>query len=131
LDWSEAMPYQNPSEDVSLTIANAAAQSDAVELAGRTVQAVEMPSAWTAAALTFLASRDGSTYVPLYIVTAPGSVTELSVPSASIGTAEARAFALDPAWFLGWSHLKVRSGINGAEVNQGASRTVRVKVRGI
>ncbi len=123
--------YQDPTEGVDLTIALNAATSDAVALGGRSVVAVEMPDAWTAAALSLVVSRDGVTFVPLYQVTGPGSVTEWSVPSASIATAAARAFAVDPALTLGWHSLKVVSGVNGATVNQAAARTVRLRVRGI
>lgn len=114
-----AKQHQSGLERTTVTIASGASLSDASDGKGKTLVGVEMPSAWTAAALSFMVSNDGSTYVPLY-----DQGVEVTIPSSLIGTAEARSFALDPTQFLGFRYVKVRSGVNGAAVNQGAERVI-------
>ena len=102
-------------------IANNGSLSGAVDAGdGRTLIGLETPGAWTAAAISFDVSADGTTYVPLYDTTG----AEVNIPSASIATNAARGFALDPVSFVGWRYVKVRSGLNGATVNQGGARSV-------
>ena len=106
----------------SVTIANGASLSGALILGLRSLFALELPAAWTTAAVTFAVSRDGTTYVPLNDV--DGEVT--------IGSAVAVASAgisVDPVLFAGWSHVKVRSGTSASPVNQGGARVVGVGVR--
>lgn len=117
--------YESGLEAITLTIANGASLSDAADLKGKCAVGVILPSAWTAAALSFAANNDGgATYYPLYDQT-----SETSIASTVISTTEARQFALDPAKFLGVRALKARSGLNGAAVNQGAARSVILLVR--
>ena len=103
----------------TLTIANGAAISDALDISNRTLVGVITPSAWTAAAISFTVSMDGTTYYPLYKGDA-----EVTIATGQISATEARAFRLDPVDFAGWKYVKVQSGINGTTVNQGAARSV-------
>lgn len=118
------MPF--PSGNTTATIADGAALSGAVDLRGTTLLGVMTPAAWTAAAITFDVSIDGTTYAPLYDSTG----AEVTIPSASIATAAGRAFALDPVWGVAWNYLKVRSGTAAAPVNQsGAARVLTLVTR--
>lgn len=79
---------------------------------------VAMPSAWTAANLTFEVSADGgATYNPLY----DGQGNEYVVTAAA-----ARYILLDPAVFRSISCFKIRSGTSGLPVVQVATRVITV-----
>lgn len=99
------------------TIANGASLSAAVGLGLHRVYAIQMPSAWTAASLTFQASYDNSTFANVYDDTG----TELTITVAA-----SRFVILDPVKFLGIRAIKVRSGTSGAAVNQGAERLLQL-----
>lgn len=102
------------------TIANGASLSGAVDLGTMRPGRMTLPAAWTAAAGTFAVSADGVTYGPLY----DWAGTEVSIASASM--VASREIVLDPTLFLSVRYLKVRSGTNGAPVNQGAARAIVV-----
>jgi hypothetical protein len=105
---------------VAASIANGAALSAAVNIAHDYLFAIEMPAAWTAAAITFDVSYDGTTFNPLY----NDSGTEISF------TVAASRFVVitDPSRFFAVKKLKVRSGTVGTPVNQGGARTVNLIV---
>lgn len=102
------------------TIANGASLSGAVDLGTVRPARLIMPAAWTAAAISFDTSSDGVTFGPLY----DQYGTEVSIASgvALIN----RQIILDPTLFMSVRHLKVRSGLSGATVNQGGSRDIIV-----
>ncbi len=104
----------------SVVIANAASLSGAAVASDRTLLGLITPADWDAGAITFKVSNDGVTYYPLF----DSSGTEVSIPSASIATAESRAFSLDPAVFVGWKHIKIQSGVNALAVAQTPARTI-------
>jgi len=120
------MAYFNPLTTQDAAISNGASLSAAVELTEGQLVALLMPAAWTAAAVSFDVSYDGSTYAPLY-----NANGEVKVASTHISTSERRVLALDPVDFLGAKYVKVRSGLNGAAVNQGGARTVTLLIRGV
>jgi hypothetical protein len=105
---------------VTATIAENAALSAAVNLAHDYLFAIEMPGTWTAAAITFDASYDGTTFNPLYDETG----TEVSFTVA----ASRYVIISDPAKFFSIKKLKVRSGTNGTPVNQAAARSINLIV---
>lgn len=110
----------------SVVISTAAnGESDAINLTGLTLAAVQMSSAWTAANLNFMASVDGSTYGVVH-----GSTGADRVPSAnvlSIPTTANRYLAFDPGQFTGVQWLKLVSGTTaGAAVAQVAPRTLQL-----
>lgn len=102
-------------EELTVTIANAASLSGAVNLAGMDLTRIKLPAAWTAASLTFQVSEDGSTFQDLYDTS--GEVT-LTTPGTS------RSVQVDPNNFAGIQWIKVRSGTSGTPVNQGGARSI-------
>lgn len=105
----DSMPF-------SVAIANGTSLTAAIDLGTARLVGLIMPAAWTAASITFQVSHDGVTFVDLY--NSSGTAVVLNSPAAS------RAYSLDASLFIGWRHMKVRSGLIGAAVNQGADRTV-------
>lgn len=105
---------------VPVTIANGAALSDAADVSAGEIVGIEIP-AFTNAALSFQVSVDGgATFRDLY--NADGT-TETS-SGASTG---ARIIAAPAALKeTGAALVKVRSGLTGAPVNQGAQRIVNL-----
>lgn len=121
------MPVLDTAQSDTATIANGGSLSAAVDLGPERLVGLITPAAWTAAAITFDVSSDGSTYAPLY----DSAGVEVSIPSASIAINAARAFTLDAATFAAWQYVKVRSGVNGAAVAQGAERFVTLVSRSV
>jgi hypothetical protein len=107
-------------EQKAVAIANGASLSDAVNLAGFRAVGIQMPSAWTAANLTFQASFDGTTYVDLY----DDAGNEQTATAAA-----SRFMFLTPAEWAGIRYLKIRSGTTSVPVNQGAARTIQLITR--
>jgi hypothetical protein len=106
----------------TVTIANGQSLSGAIDLQGYSLVGLLMPSAWTAAALTFAGSVDNSNF---YDVADSGA--EINIGSAAANT----YILLSPATFLGLRYLKVRSGTNATPVNQGQAATVTLVLRGL
>lgn len=99
-------------------IANGASLSGPVPIGAQVITGIVMPSAWTAAVLTFQVSvDDGVTWSDLYDATG----TEVN-----FATAASRFVAVDPSLWLGVSHVRVRSGMAGAAVAQGAARALQL-----
>mgnify|MGYP000157828804 FL=1 len=106
--------------------ANASVSSSSGNLGGLTLVGLWVPSVWTAAAITFLMSRDdGANFASVY----DALLGEVTIPSSMIATGEARRFALDPRQFIGAKQIKVRSGVNGTAVTQAAARTLYLITR--
>ena len=101
-------------ETKSVTISSGSSLSSAVDLGGRKLVAIVMPSAWTAASLTFQASVDGVTYYDVY----DGSTERTVAVAASYYS------MLAIGDYVGVRYLKVRSGTAASGVNQGADRTL-------
>lgn len=119
------------SEIVPLTLSigsGASVTASEPSLDGDVPVAVITPAAWTAAAMSFLVSWDGGvSFVEMF----DDQGIEVAIPSASIPTAAQRAFALNPRLFLGATHLRLRSGLSGAAVNQAAARSLILVTRPI
>lgn len=109
-------------DTVTVTIANGASLSDAAEVAAGAVVALDLPTL-TNAALSFQVSVDGATFRDLYN---SDGTTETSVGA----TTGARVVAA-PAALAGAAggYVKVRSGLTGAAVNQGAERSIKLFLR--
>ena len=103
------------------TIANGTSLSNAMQIFG-SITRIEIPAAWTAAALTFQVSSDGVTFIDLY----DEFNTEVLIASASIPTGTKRAIRLKLADWTNLLWLKLRSGTTGSPVNQGAERLIVV-----
>ncbi|MGC8807880.1 MAG: hypothetical protein ACP5QB_10130 [Thiomonas sp.] len=111
---------------ISVTIGSGQSLSPAVELKpqGRagfcTAAALVMPSAWTAADITFQASVDGQTFGDLF----DDAGSEVVVKAAA-----GRVIAMASAYFWGIRWVRIRSGTSAAPVAQGASRTLTILCR--
>lgn len=111
------MPGLNP-QTISVTIANGASLSSAVDLNDFEIVAVQMPASWTPADLSFQGSVDNSTFQDIFT----SDDAELVVEAA-----QARYVALmepEISALKGCMWVKVRSGVTAAAVNQAAARTL-------
>ena len=106
-------------ETLTATIENGGSLSGAVDLGGRKLVAIVMPSGWDAASLTFQASPDGVTYYNVY-----DSATERSLTVDS-----SRFLHVDMEDWLGVRFLKLRSGTAATPVDQTAARTFTLIVQ--
>lgn len=106
---------------VTATIANGASLSDALQIFG-SITRIEIPSAWTAAALTFQVSSDGSTFIDHF----DDGNSEIKIASASIPTAAARSIRMTRVDWTNLLWIKLRSGTTSAAVNQLAERKIVV-----
>ncbi len=104
---------------IPVTILNGASLSDAIDIRGGLPAGIEMPSAWTAAALTFQTSGDRTNYFNAY--------DELGTEVTVIAGASTR-IRLEPTQWVGIQKLKIRSGTAAIPVNQGADRTLYLEV---
>lgn len=104
-----------PATAATASIASGAALTGAVDLGAQRLHRIVIPAAWTAAAISFQSSADGTTFADLYDVNG-----EVVLPVASVGAS--RAVIVDPAAFLGIRYLKLRSGTGASPVNQAAQR---------
>jgi hypothetical protein len=102
----------------AVTIAPNASLSDAMNLEGRTLVAVEIDeTGWTTAAITFQASSDGTDFDPLY----DSAGTEVTIASANV--VAGRTINLDNTKFLGVQWIKVQSGTSTTAVVQSTTAT--------
>lgn len=99
----------------SVTIANAATTSGAIQLDERVVCGIEFPAAFTGATVGFEVSADGTNYFDLY----DDAGSAISV-TATVSTVS----RLIPADFAMAKYLKVKSASS-----EGAERTVKIWVR--
>ena len=124
------MAVLNQTLMVPALIAGGGSLSASLDLSELQVVGLVSDTAWTAAAISFDASVgdiDGDLaddFAPLY-----NAAGEVSIASGLIPTAARRFFALNSGDFLGVRRVKVRSGLNGATVNQGAARALTLVVR--
>lgn len=103
------------------TIALSGSLAASVDLEGKTLLGIIMPSAWTAASLTFSVSADNTTFVDLY-----DSSVEVSV-AAGIN----RFIRLNPNDWVGIRYIKVRSGTTAVPVTQAAARAILLVTKAV
>ena len=116
----EAKPVGSQAvETTTVTIANGASLSGAVDLGGRKLVAIIMPGTWTAAGLTFQGSVDGTNFFNVY-----DGATERQLTVAANYYS-----ALNIADWVGFRWVKVRSGTAGSAVNQAAERVLTLVVQ--
>jgi len=106
----------------TVTVANGASLSGAVDLAGAGLIRLQMPATWTAASITLQTSADGITYQDLY---------DAFGVEYTIVAVQAHNIVLSPADFIGMRYLKLRSGTSGAPVSQGGARVITLVIRAI
>lgn len=94
------------------TIASGQSLSAEVDLGANSLVGIAMPSAWTAADLTFQVSADGGvTWLELQSISA----------AIDFKAAASQFIAVDPTQLRGFNALKVRSGTSSVPVTQGAT----------
>jgi hypothetical protein len=109
----------------NVTIAISGTLSAAIDVGEGGLVAIQMPSGWDAAALTFKASNDlGGTYADVF----DGS-TGLVLTVASTAAAASQYIVLNAGTFAGIRYLKIQSGTTGSPVTQTAARTLKTMVR--
>lgn len=99
---------------VAAGIASASSLSAAIDLGERRAVRIITPASWTAAALTFQVSYDGTTWDDLY----DENGTEVSYTLVA-----GKSMRLPISDWLGVRHLKLRSGTSTVPVNQAAARS--------
>ncbi len=99
----------------SVTIANGATSSDAVNLNGFGMVALITPAALTSTAVTFTGSQDGVNFVPIYNT----SGTQLSITVST-----SRYIEFVPGDFVGLNYLKLVGG-----TAEGGDRVIQVVSR--
>lgn len=108
----------------TVTIADSASLSGAIDLGDYTLCGIIVPSGWSTATISFAASDSlAGTYYPVY------SSSGAEVVTGSITGGTAVWVALDPADFAGIRYLKVRSGTSAAATNQSGGDTLTLVVR--
>lgn len=107
-----------PSKASDVVILSGASVSAAFYVGHGQLTGIQMPTAWTAASLTFQGSMDGVTFQDIYD---PSGTEVTSTVSAS------QLVTVDK--FTGAIWMKIRSGTSGTPVNQGADRTLTVLVQ--
>lgn len=111
----------SPGKATALILSGQSVSSD-IRVDGKLV-GILIPSAWTAAALTFQGSVDGSTFANIY-----DDGTERTIASANV--AVDRFLWLNLANWLPFSHIRIRSGTAAAAVNQAADRSLILALAG-
>jgi len=106
---------KNDFTTTTATIANGASLSNAVNLGTSDLISIIMPAAWTAAALTYQFSVDGTNFYDAYSGTA-----ELTATS----TGASRMISINAATYDAARYIKIRSGTSATPVNQAADRTL-------
>jgi hypothetical protein len=104
-------------EDAQLVVALGQQQTSLIDLGGYTVCGLFTPAALSSSSIRFLVSHDGQTAYPLY----DSANLRLSL---SVATNVARAYALDPRYFLGWRFF----GLDLASA-EAAERTITLLVK--
>jgi len=110
-------------EVLSVSIASGASLTDAVNLYGLRLFAVVMPSAWTAANLTFQTSYDGGTTWANMFDQSGSEITATADTS--------RCIVVNPTQFAAQQYLRIRSGTSSTAVTQSAARALRLILRAV
>lgn len=104
----------------TVTIANGAALSEAIDMTEQSAGNIYMPAAWTAASIGIQSCYDsGGTFLPLYDDS--GTLVEATV-------AVDRCVKLPPEVFA-CRYIKLWSQTAGSGVNQGADRSIVVELK--
>lgn len=112
--------------ELTCTILSGASLSSVVAMNGGISVAIQIPAAWTAAAISFAGSMDGSTYIPVY----DDQGAELTIASANVVASRIIVDNLVLGKLRTLHSFKIRSGLVGAAVNQGADRVLFVTTKG-
>lgn len=119
-----AFPYSLP----LATIPNGAAVSNTIYLGDSELIGIVMPSAWTAAALSFLVSVDNVNFFNMMDGTGNNQV-RIVTPTATTYIAIGEEANIKFEHFRGAMYLQLQSGVSGATVNQGAARALTLVLK--
>lgn len=104
------MSHPDFSTTQNVTIGAGASLSGAsTKISGYRLVGLATDAAWDAAKMTFQVSHDGTTFYNLITDTAEYEIAAHT---------SAAAVAINPAHFIGWDYVKVRSGTSTAATNQ-------------
>ena len=106
--------------NIPVTVANGTSLSASVDLRFAAVAGIYMSAAWTSAFLTFQASSDGLTFSDIF--NNDGTEYKLTVAAGQF-------VPFVPLELPGVRFLKIRSGVTGTAVNQGADRLLTLVTR--
>jgi len=108
------------------SIAASASLSNAIDVGDGGLVALMLPSGWTTALITFLASDDlAGTYAPVF----DGSGTGLVLTVLATAGVASQYIALNPGTFSGLRYIKIQSGTVGSPVVQTNAVVVKTMVR--
>lgn len=107
---------------VDAVIANAASQSNEIDLTDKVLLAIQIPAAWTAADITLLAAPKPTAENGVYVAVKAQDGTDV-VFTAAAGTV---VVVTDANMTKGLRFVKLRSGTPALPVNQGAARALGV-----
>ena len=96
--------------------------SASVDIKDQPIVAIQMPSTWTTANLTFQGSSDGTNFFNVY---------NMEGDEFTVTVAASRYVVLSPFEFQWARYIKIRSGTSGAPVNQAGDRTLVIVTRRI
>ena len=103
--------------DETVTISSGQSLSAAFPCGGMRLVGLQMPASWTAAVITFQASKSATgTFGD--VRNADGSEFSVNVVAGTDW------IALDPIDFFGMKYIKIRSGTSATPVAQGADRQI-------
>jgi hypothetical protein len=107
---------------LNLDTLSGVAQDDSVvsQKLGMRLGGIIMPSAWTAANLTFQVSADGTNFFDLH---------DKYDNEIAVTVAASSGYLLDLADWMTFPYLKIRSGTAAAPVNQAATRNLVLLLR--
>ena len=100
---------------VPATIASGSSLSGVLQAAAGHLVAVQVPSGWTAASITFTGSADGVTQCP---------ISDFGNTEFTVSAVAGRYHYLTPTVMARVPYLQVRSGTAGAPVTQGSNVVV-------
>lgn len=104
-----------------VVIASGTSLSAALDLGDQRLHRFVVPAAWTAADVTFQSSADGVTFNDIY------DAVDGEVKVAAAMMVPGRMIVVSQAIFFGVRHIKIRSGLSAAPVNQAAARTIALR----
>ena len=104
------------------TISSGQSLSASIDIKDQPIVAIQMPSTWTAANLTFQGSSDGTNFFTVY---------NMEGDEFTVTVAASRYVVLSPFEFQWARYIKIRSGTSGAPVNQAGDRTLVIVTRRI
>jgi hypothetical protein len=119
LNPTQGMMVATMSKVEVLTIASGASLSDVLDCRGFRISAIEIPSAWTAASVTFV-----------HGMTSSGTFQKLSADADEVveqaSASETMAVKSNAVSLSGLAFVKLRSGTAASPIAQGATRTINV-----